>query len=120
MRHFAPAQGAQESVRLHLTLAEHLGKRARSNMTPGIHLPESVLRVDKTLCIEQVMHRAGIDVWDTHFVAINIDRTIQALQMDLSINLWKGFGCDFIWKVTLELEKPGRRKQQGNDDNTDH
>src|SRR5688500_17810120 len=45
-----PAKRAQEGICFYLPGAEHFRESAGANVTPGIHLPESFLRMDVSLC----------------------------------------------------------------------
>src|SRR5512144_1748934 len=73
-------------------------------MPPGIHLPEAILGMDITLGEEQVMRGAGVNVWDPHFVAVNIDGTVQTIKFYLTISLWEGFRRDGVGQIALKIK----------------
>ena len=101
-----PAEGAEEAVGFHLAAPEHLGQRAGADVAPGIHLPETILGVNIALRKKQVMGGGGINVRDSHRVAIDIYGTVQALELDLAFRLRERFRRHRVWQIAPHVIQP--------------
>lgn len=59
-------------------------------MAADVHLPEAVLRLDVALGHEQVRVAVGVDLRDAVVVALDLDLTGQARELDGAGGLWEG------------------------------
>ena len=105
------AKRAQEGIRLHLALTEHFRKCAGTDMPPGIHLPEAILRMDESLREEQVMQCAGVDVRNAHGIPVHLDLSVDALYVQLTIDLRERLGGDHPWQIAIEIGEAARGKK---------
>ena len=60
-------------------------------MPPEVHLPETVLGMDVALGKEQVVMGGCVDLGNPIGVPVDLDLSIQARQLDISINHGEGF-----------------------------
>jgi hypothetical protein len=54
---------------------------------------------------------------DAHFVAIDIYRAIQAIQLDLAVNFREGFRRDRVRQITLEIIGTACNQDENKNDN---
>ena len=85
LRDPAPAERADELVRLECVLAEQLAQPAGGDVPAEVHLEEPVLCVHVALRGEQVGRGVGVDLRDAVRVPDDVDVAVQAGQLDRSV-----------------------------------
>ena len=65
-------------------------------MTVKVHLPEAFLGMDVALCEEQVMGGRCVNVGNAHFVAVNVNGSVQTIQLNFPVNFGKDFGATVL------------------------